>query len=36
MEAAWKRREIERYYDLNLGFHADIMAMSGNDRLASL
>jgi DNA-binding GntR family transcriptional regulator len=36
MVAAWERREIERYYDLNLGFHAEIMAMSGNERLASL
>lgn len=36
MVAAWKVREIDRYYDLNLGFHADIMAMTGNDRLASL
>jgi DNA-binding GntR family transcriptional regulator len=36
MVAAWERREIERYYDLNLSFHAAIMAMSGNERLASL
>lgn len=36
MVAVWERRDIERYYDLNLTFHADIMAASGNDRLASL
>lgn len=36
MVAAWERREIERYYDLNLTFHAEIMAATGNDRLASL
>ncbi|MDP4026157.1 GntR family transcriptional regulator [Methylobacterium sp. NEAU 140] len=36
MVVAWERREIDRYYDLNLRFHADVMAMTGNDRLAAL
>ena len=36
MVSTWEAREIDRYYDLNLGFHSDIMAMTGNDRLASL
>lgn len=36
MTEIWQQRDVERYYDLNSRFHADIMTASGNERLMSL
>lgn len=36
MVGAWECRDFDRYYDINLAFHAAVLKAAGNPRLASL